>query len=135
MKQKWEENIPKFCFCIRAPTFSTHMPWPFKICFTNKVNTVCGGVQVTGSQGPITRVPGVGSHGPGLKVLRPRPSSRVPGSQVSGSQGPRSQSFRTRDPGSQGLWSGVSGSRVSGPSFRLFHFKCTYHKKGYKNHF
>ena len=26
LTQIWEENIPKFYFCIQAPTFSTHMP-------------------------------------------------------------------------------------------------------------
>ena len=33
-------------FCIRADSFSTHMPWLFiiKIYFTNKVNTIYDGV-------------------------------------------------------------------------------------------
>ena len=82
------------------------MPWPFEICFTNKVNTVCGGVQVTGSQGPITRVPGIGSHGPGLKVLRPSVPFR-------GSQGPKSQGHRVPGPRDSGLE--IPGLRVPGP--------------------
>ena len=86
---KKEENIPKFYFCVRAPTFSTHMPCPLKICFTNKVNTICGGGQllVTGSQGPITRVPGFRIPCPRVPVPESRvagPESRVSGSQVSG---------------------------------------------------
>ena len=110
MTQKREENIPKFYFFIRAHTFSTHMPCPFKICFTNKVDTICGEGQllVTGSQGPITRIPGV--RIPCLRVASPKAqdfSSRVPRSHVSGSQGPGSQGPR---------------SRVSGPDFRLCHF-------------
>ena len=87
LTQKWEENIPKFYFCIRAPMFSTHMPCPFKICFTKKVNTICGGGQllVTGFQGPITRIPGVRITC--LRVTSPKtqgPSSRVPSLEVPG---------------------------------------------------
>ena len=98
LTQKWEENSPKFCFCIRAHTFSTHMQWLFKICFTNKINTICGEGQllVTGSQGPITRVLGV--RIPCLRVASPKaqgPSSRVPVFQVS--------SLRVPGPGSQVL--------------------------------
>ena len=92
-----KNKTPKFYFCIRAPTFSTHMPCPLKICFTSKVNTIFGGGQllVTGSQGPITTVPGV-------RILCPRVP--VPESQSLGSQSPRSQG---------------PGSRVSGPDFGL----------------
>ena len=107
---KWKENIPKFYFCIRAPTFSTHMPCPLKICFTNKVNTICGGGQllVTWSQGPITRALGVRIPCPSVTSPKAQgPNSRVSVSQVSGSR--------------------VSGSPVSGlgvpglsPDFRLF---------------
>ena len=79
-----------------------HALWKF-------VNTVCGGGQllVTGSQGPITRVPGV--RIPCLRVTSPKaqgPSSKVSGSQSLGSQGCRSQS---------------PGSGVLGPHFRLCH--------------
>ena len=100
LTQKWEENILKFYFCFRAPTFSTHMPCPLNICFPNKVNTICGGGQllVTVSQGHITRVPGV-------RIPCPRvtsPKAQGPSSIDPGSQGPR------------GLESRVSGSRVSG---------------------
>ena len=92
MTQKSEKNIPKFYFCIRSPTFLTHMPCPFKICFTNKVNTIRGGGQllVTGSHYRVS-----GSHVPGLQ-------SRGPGSQVSESQGPGSQSLGSLGPGSLG---------------------------------
>ena len=91
MTRKKEDNIPKFYFCIRATTFSTHMPCPLKIYFTNKVNTICGGVQllVTGSQGLFTRVPGV-------RI----PCPRVP---VPESQGPKSQGPRVPGLGSQVL--------------------------------
>ena len=109
MTQKWEENIPKFYFCVRAPTFSRHMPCPLKICLTNKVNTICGGGQllVTGPQGPITRFPGVRIPYP--RVTSPKalgPSSRVPSLRV--------QSLRVPNLRSQG-----PGSRVPGPDFRL----------------
>ena len=94
LTQKQEENIPKSYSCIRAPTFSTHMPQLFiiKICFTNKVNTICGGGQllVSGPQGP-------------------------------GCQRPMSQSRKSRVPGPRGLksWVPVLGTQVSGPDFRL----------------
>ena len=67
------------------------MPCPLKIYFTNKVNTICGGVQllVTGSQGLFTRVPGV-------RI----PCPRVP---VPESQGPKSQGPRVSGLGSQVL--------------------------------
>ena len=125
MTQKREENIPKVYFCIRTHTFSTHMPCPFKICFTNKVNAICGGGQllVTGW------VPRSHYEGPGCqdvpcpRVASPKAqgsSSRVPGSHVSGSQCLGSQSLGSQGPGSQGLR--IPGSRVSGPDFRLCHF-------------
>ena len=125
MTQKREENIPKFYFCIRAHTFSTHMPCPFKICFTNKVDAICGEGQllVTGSQGPITRVPGVRIPCP--RVASPKAqdfSSRVPRSHVSGSQGPGSQSLESQGLRFLGLRSQGPRSRVSGPDFRLCHF-------------
>ena len=99
LTQKWEENILKFYFCIRAPTFLTHMPCPLNICFTNKVNTICGGRQllVTGSQCPSVPLPGCrvsGSNVPGSQAPRPRvPSLRVPDPKASGLRvsGPRSQ--------------------------------------------
>ena len=80
LEQKWEENISKFYFCIRVPTFLTHMPYLFiiKICFTNKVNEFCRGGQLldSGSQGP--RIPSPTVPGPGSQCL----GSQVPGSQV-----------------------------------------------------
>ena len=118
--QKWEENIPKFGFCIRAPTFSTHIPCLFKICFRNKVNTICGGDQllVAGCKCPITWVLGVRIPCPRVASSKAQgPSSRVPESQVSGSRGLGSQ-----DPRVPGLRSQGPGSRVSGPDFRLCHF-------------
>ena len=41
LTQKWEENITKFYFCIRAPTFLTHTFHHFiiKICFTKAKKT------------------------------------------------------------------------------------------------
>ena len=77
------------------------MPCPLKICFTNKVNTICGGGQllVTGSQGPITRVLVVRISCP--RVASPRAQS--PSSRVSGSQGLGSQRRRSQGPGSQVL--------------------------------
>ena len=96
--QKWEENIPTFYFCIRAPTFLTYMPYLFiiKICFIKKVNTICGVGQllVSGSQGIISRVPGVRIYVPGLQVPSLSiPSPGVPGleSHGLGSEGPGSQ--------------------------------------------
>ena len=113
--QKWDENIPKFYFYIPAHTFSTHMPNPFKICFTNKVNTICGGGQllVTGSQGPITRTLVVRISCP--RVASPKAQGLT--SQGHGFPGPRISGLRVPGlmvPGSQG-----TGSRVSGPDFRL----------------
>ena len=99
----WYENIPKFYFCIRAPTFSTHMPCPLKIYSTNKVNAICGGVSCS-SQDPRGPLPGsrvLGSHVPGSQV--PRPRFPVPESQGSKSQGPRASGLRVPDPGSQVL--------------------------------
>ena len=118
LTQKWEENIPKLYFCIQCPTFSTRIPYPLKICFTIKVNAVCEGGQwlVTGSQGPITRVPGV--RIPCLRTASLKAhglSSRVSGSQVSGSQGLGNQSVESQGPGSQ-----VSGSRI--PGFRSWFY-------------
>ena len=76
------------------------MPCPFKICFTNKVNTICAGGQllVTGSQGPITRVSGV-------RI----PCPRVASPKV---HGPKSQSHRIPGLGVSGLR--VPGLKVSG---------------------
>ena len=127
MTQKREENIPKVYFCIRTHTFSTYMPCPFKICFTNKVNAICGGGQllVTGW------VPRSHYEGPGCqdvpcpRVASPKAqgsSSRVPGSHVSGSQCLGSQSLGSQGPGSQGLripGSQVSGLRVPGPGSQV----------------
>ena len=103
------------------------MPCPFKICFTNKVNAICGGGQllVTGW------VPRSHYEGPGCqdvpcpRVASPKAqgsSSRVPGSHVSGSQCLGSQSLGSQGPGSQGLripGSQVSGLRVPGPGSQV----------------
>ena len=82
LTQKWEENIPKFYFCIRAPMFLAHMPQLFiiNICFTNKVNTICAGGQllVSGSRVLESHVPV--SHVPRVSDL----GSRVPGLRISG---------------------------------------------------
>ena len=71
-----------FIFCIRALTFSTHIPrlLIIKICVTNKVNGICGGGQflVSKSQGSSSsvlcvrvsspRIPSPRSQGPGIPV-------------------------------------------------------------------
>ena len=112
LAQKWEENILKFYFCFRSPTFSTHMPCPFKICFTNKVNTICGGGQLLVTGSLVS-----GSHVPGSQVLRPRVP--VPESQGTKSQGHRVLDPRVSDLRDTGLRSQGPRSRVSGPDFRL----------------
>ena len=89
-----------------SPYVFDTMPCPFKICFKKKVTTIYGGGQllVTGSQGPITRVPDVRIPCPRVASSKAQgPSSRVQGSQVSGSQGPGSQSLGSQGPGSQVL--------------------------------
>ena len=100
----------------RAPTFSTHMPCPPKICFINKIKTIWGGVQllVTGLQGPVTRVPGVRIPCP--MIASPKAQVPVPLSQGPKPQGPRSQSLGSQGPRvlglrSQGPWSRVPGLR------------------------
>ena len=123
-----------FILGIRNPTFLTYMPQLLiiKICFTNKINTICvgGHLLVSGFQGPISMAPSVRSTCPrnqGLKVPSfkiPVPGPTVPSSWVSGSQ---VQDLRVRDPGYQGprvpcirvpgsqvSESWVSGSWVSG---------------------
>ena len=108
LTQKWEENSPKFCFCIRAHTFSTHIPWLFKICFTNKINAICGEGQllVTGHRVPLPGSWVSGSHVSGLQVPRPRvpvPESQCSKSQGHGVLGLRVSSLRVPGPGSQVL--------------------------------
>ena len=87
--------------------FSTHMPCPLKICFTNKVDTICGGGQLlfTGSQSPITRV---------LNVKIPCPRVPVPESQGPKSQDPRVSDLRVPGLRVPGPGSQVSGFRVMG---------------------
>ena len=120
--QKNEKKISLNSIYIRAPTFSTQMPCPFKICFTNKVNAVFVGGQllVTGSQGPITRVSGVRIPCPRVaspKVHGPKSQShRVPGLRVSGLRVPGlklpgSWVARFQGPGSQFSGSWVPGLR------------------------
>ena len=93
------------------------MPCPLKICFTNKVNTIYGGGQllVTGSQGPITRVPGVRIPSPRV----PFPESQGPKSQGPKVSGPRGSGLRIPGLRVLGLRYQGPGSRVSGPDFRL----------------
>ena len=76
------------------------------MCFRNKVNTNCGGSQllVSGSQGTISRVPGV----------------RVPCPRVAT---PKSQSPMVPS----------LGSRVSGPDFRLCPSKHVFLPSSYRN--
>ena len=81
------------CFGLstRAPTFLTKMPQLFviKICFTIKVNSVCGASRDTrnlcqefNSQGPALKIRGVRVAIPKFQ----RPISRVPESQGSSSE-------------------------------------------------
>ena len=117
----------------RAPKFSTQMPQLFiiKICYTIKVNSVCGASRDTrglchkfNSQGPSFRILGVRVASPNFQG----PKSRILNVRL---LCPRSQShsfpgLRVLGPGSQGLrvaglWvSGYPGFRVSGyPRFRV----------------
>ena len=93
----------------RAPKFLTQMPQLFiiKICFTIKVNSICGAGRDTWS----LRLK-LNSQGPAVRILGLRVA-------ISKSQGPISRVLgvrvpRLRVPGSQG-----TSSRVSGPEFRL----------------
>ena len=106
----WHKNekkiSKKFIFVFEPLSFRHTYPSFLlsKLASQIKFNTICGGGQllVTGSQGPITGVPG--ARVPCTRVTSPKakgPSSRVPGSQVSGSQ-------------------------VSGPDVRLCHKKAIY---------
>ena len=100
-------KYPRVYFCIRAPTISTHMPWLFIIKFAPQIKLILSlvevscwsqGPRVPGSQGPISKIPGVMSHVPGLQVPSPRvpvPGSWVPGSQVLGSWGLRVPGLRS----------------------------------------
>ena len=112
----WHKNEKKislnFIFVFDPFLFSTHMLCPFKICFTNKVNTICGGGQLLVTGSLVS-----GSHVPGSQVLRPRVP--VPESQGTKSQGHRVLDPRVSDLRDPGLRSQGPGSRVSGPDFRL----------------
>ena len=122
------------CFgpSTRASKFLTKMPLLFvtKICFTIKVNSVCGAGRDTknlchkfNSQGPALRILGLKvaipkSHGPIFRVLGVRvPCPRVSESQVLGpeSQGLRVPALRARGLRSHGPWPWVSG-----PDARLY---------------
>ena len=99
---KNEKKISPSLFLYSSPyDFDTHaLAFYYKICSTNKVNTISGGGQllVSGSQGPISKIPGVMSHVPGLQVPSPRvpvPGSWIPGSQVLGSWGLRVPGLRS----------------------------------------
>ena len=118
--------------CSR-PKFTTQMPQLFiiKICFTIKVNSICGAGGDTRNQG--LRVASPKSQGTSSRVLGVRvpcfrvPESQGPGFQSPGSQRPRVLNLRVpilRVPGSRGLGSRVSGfwSRVSRPDIRLCPF-------------
>ena len=116
LTQKWEENIPKFYFCIRDPTFSTHIPCPLKMCFTNKVNLWWGSLASPRVPLPASRVSG--SHVSGAQAPRSivpvqeSQSPRVPSLRVPESQGPRILGPRVLDFRVPGLR--VSGLRVPG---------------------
>ena len=96
-----------------------------KICFTIKINSICGVGRDTwnlcpkfNSQGPALRILGLrvaisNSQAPISRVLGVKvPCPRVPvrGSCVSGSRAPGSQSPRVPAPRVPGLW--ISGSQV-----------------------
>ena len=118
-------NVKCFDKCFgpstRASKFLTQMPQPI-ICFTIKVNSICGAGRDTwnlrhkfNSQGPALRILGLRvaiskAQGPISRVL----CVRVPGSWVS----------ESRVSGSLVLGSLVSGLRswVSGPDFTLCPF-------------
>ena len=124
LKYFWHKNEKiislNFISVFYLYVFDTHAPAFFiiKICFTNKVNTICGGGEllVTWFQGPITWSQVSGSHIPGLQV--PRSRIPVPGSHVPKVPGPRVSDLRIPGLRSQGF-----GSWVSGPDFRLCHEK------------
>ena len=106
LTQKWE-NIPKFYFCIRAPSLRCTCPSFLLSKLASEIKLMQSVVGVScQSQGPRVPLPGsrvTGSHVPGLQV--PRPRVVVAGSQVSGCQGPGPQvsGLRVPDPGSQVL--------------------------------
>ena len=79
MRRKYPWTL--FLYSRRASTFSTHLPCPLKICFTNKVNTICGGGQLLAAESQ-----GRKSQSPGSQFQSPRvPGPRVPSLR---SQGP-----------------------------------------------
>ena len=94
---------PEPSFWLRCPSFC------FKICFTIKVNSVCGTGQDTWN---LRRK--FNSQGLALRILGLRVA-------ISKSQGPISKviGIRVPCPSSRALGVRVSGSRISGPDFRL----------------
>ena len=116
----------------RASKFLTKMPLLFviKICFTIKVNSVCGAGRDTknlchkfNSQGPALRILGVKVaipkfQGPIFRVL----GVRVTWPRVSESQvlGPESQGLRVPGLRARGLRSQDPWPWVSGPDVRLY---------------
>ena len=104
-----------FCPSARASKFSTQMHQLFiiKICYTIKVNSICGASQDTrslhhkfNSQGPALRF---------LGVTVPCPRVPVPGSWMSGSSVPGSQNQRFPGPRVSGPWSQDLGSQGPRP--------------------
>ena len=152
LTQKWEENIPKFVFVFdplcqmwknfvkcfgpstRDLSFRLECPTFFiiKICFTIKVNSICGAGRDTknlchkfNSQSPALRILDLrvanpksqGSSSGVLGVRVPVPGSCVSGSCVIGSWSPRSQILESRVSESEGLESQcprVQSLRISG---------------------
>ena len=111
-------------FRLRCPSFLLS-----KICFTIKVNSICGGILGICVTSSILRVLLSGFWVSWSQVPSPRDSVQGSGSQFQGPgcqgpvcQGPvspGSQSLRVPDPRVLGPGSQSSGSRVSGPYFRL----------------
>ena len=74
-----------FLYSSRAPTFSRHLICPLKICFTNKVNTICGVGQLLAADSQGRKSQGPGSQFQSPRFPGPRASGlRVPGFRVSG---------------------------------------------------
>ena len=124
------------------PKFSTQMPQLFiiKICFTIKVNSICGAGRDTrnlchkfNSQGPTLRildlrVANPKSQGPSSGVLGVRVLClRVLEPQVPDSRVSRSQGIKSQCPWVSGI--SVLGSQVSGPDFKLCLTKQLFLKK------
>ena len=99
LTEKWEQTIPKFYFCIRAPTFSTHTHPRFLLSkFTSRIGLIQSAMGVS-----------CWSRGPGVSF----PGSWVSRSRVSGCR------FRAPGVGVLVLGSWVPGSRFPNPGSQI----------------